>query len=111
MRLENPFTRVERLKRVKNVPEQSQGERVPPGQFLTERFPVLHYGSTPQYAYLTAGRCASSAWSEAEKTFTWNELTCPAAQHRDRGHPLRHPMEQARHDLDRHSLAHLYPAV
>jgi DMSO/TMAO reductase YedYZ molybdopterin-dependent catalytic subunit len=27
-------------------------ERVPPGQVLTERFPVLHYGVTPRYANL-----------------------------------------------------------
>ena len=52
MRFENPFKRVEQLKRVKNVPKESQGERVPPGQFLTERFPVLHYGETPHYANL-----------------------------------------------------------
>src|SRR5690242_14141465 len=24
-------------------------DRVPPGQYLTEKFPVLHYGSVPQY--------------------------------------------------------------
>ena len=47
MRFENPFTRVERLKRVKNVPGPSQEERVPPGQFLTERFPhPLHDGGS-----------------------------------------------------------------
>jgi DMSO/TMAO reductase YedYZ molybdopterin-dependent catalytic subunit len=25
-------------------------ERVPPGQYVTEKFPVLHYGDVPQYA-------------------------------------------------------------
>ena len=24
------------------------GERVPPGQYVTEKFPVLHYGSVPK---------------------------------------------------------------
>ena len=74
MRLENPFSRVERLKRVKNVPEQSQGERVPPGQFLTERFPVLHYGSTPQYASLAGWTLRVFGLVKAEKSFSWNEL-------------------------------------
>lgn len=48
MRLENPFRRVERLKRVPERPEWGQGERVPPGQFVTEQFPVLHYGPVPE---------------------------------------------------------------
>lgn len=47
MAIENPFKRVERLKKVTRRPEQNQGNRVPPGQFLTDRFPVLHYGSVP----------------------------------------------------------------
>ena len=33
---------------VKNAPDQGKGERVPPGQFLTTKFPVLTYGSTPK---------------------------------------------------------------
>ncbi|NTV61966.1 MAG: sulfite oxidase-like oxidoreductase [Oscillochloris sp.] len=28
--------------------------RVPPGQYVTEKFPVLHYGSVPQYVNLEA---------------------------------------------------------
>ncbi|MBX0326847.1 sulfite oxidase-like oxidoreductase [Oscillochloris sp. ZM17-4] len=31
-----------------------QEDRVPPGQYVTEKFPVLHYGSVPQYADLDA---------------------------------------------------------
>lgn len=52
MSFEDPKRKVERLKRVTNVPQRNQGERVPPGQFLTEKFPVLHYGETPQYPTL-----------------------------------------------------------
>jgi DMSO/TMAO reductase YedYZ molybdopterin-dependent catalytic subunit len=52
MRLENPLKRVERLKRVSNVPTPSEDDPVPPGQFVTEKFPVLHYGSVPVYANL-----------------------------------------------------------
>ncbi len=47
MRYENPLKRVERLKRVTARPKHAD-ERVPPGQFLTDRFPVLHYGSVPK---------------------------------------------------------------
>jgi DMSO/TMAO reductase YedYZ molybdopterin-dependent catalytic subunit len=39
---------VERLKKVTRRPDDDMGGRVPPGQFVTERFPVLHYGSVPQ---------------------------------------------------------------
>jgi DMSO/TMAO reductase YedYZ molybdopterin-dependent catalytic subunit len=29
-------------------PDPAQAGRVPPGQYLTEKFPVLHYGSVPR---------------------------------------------------------------
>lgn len=75
MQFENPFKRVERLKRVTNVPKERISERVPPGQFVTERFPVLHYGETPRYGNL------HERWNlrvfglvKEEKTFSWNDL-------------------------------------
>jgi DMSO/TMAO reductase YedYZ molybdopterin-dependent catalytic subunit len=74
MRFENPFKRVEQLKRVKNVPKEPQGERVPPGQFLTERFPVLHYGTTPHYANLDDWSFRVFGLVETEQTFTWADL-------------------------------------
>ena len=33
---------------IKDAPDQGMGDRVPPGQFLSEKFPVLTYGSTPK---------------------------------------------------------------
>lgn len=74
MRFENPMKRVERLKRVTNVPKEPQGERVPPGQFLTERFPVLHYGTTPHYANLDTWDFHVTGLVGAEKRFSWEEL-------------------------------------
>lgn len=74
MRIENPFSRVERLKRVKNVPTEPVGERVPPGQFLTERFPVLTYGPTPHYEDLTNWTLRVFGLVEEEKVFTWEDL-------------------------------------
>lgn len=74
MRIENPFSRVERLKRVKNIPTESVDERVPPGQFLTDRFPVLTYGPTPRYENLTNWTLRVFGLVEEEKVFTWNDL-------------------------------------
>jgi DMSO/TMAO reductase YedYZ molybdopterin-dependent catalytic subunit len=74
MQFENPFKRVERLKRVQNRPGVDQGERVPPGQFLTERFPVLHYGSVPRYDNLNNWTFRVFGLVEEPKTFTWDEM-------------------------------------
>jgi len=74
MRLENPFKRVERLKRVTNLPDENQDERVPPGQFLTQRFPVLHYGPTPRYDSLDEWTLRVFGLVNEEKTFTWADL-------------------------------------
>lgn len=38
----NPFKR-------KDQAQSDQNHRVPPGQYVTEKFPVLHYGSIPKY--------------------------------------------------------------
>lgn len=74
MRFENPMKRVERLKRVTHIPKEAQGERVPPGQFLTDRFPVLHYGETPHYANLDSWSLRVFGLVGAEQSFTWEEL-------------------------------------
>ncbi|MGL4651259.1 MAG: molybdopterin-dependent oxidoreductase, partial [Caldilineaceae bacterium] len=74
MRFENPFKRVEQLKRVKNVPASSQGERVPPGQCVTERFPVLHYGTTPHYASLAGWTLRVFGLVGEQKSFTWDDV-------------------------------------
>ena len=74
MQIENPFKRVERLKRVKNMPAASSNERVPPGQVLTDRFPVLHHGTTPSYAGLRDWTLRVFGLVGAEKTLTWDEL-------------------------------------
>jgi len=50
-----------------------QGQRLPPGQVLTDKWPVLHYGSVPKVDL--------SAWSfrvfglvERERRWTWEEF-------------------------------------
>ncbi|MFN8523200.1 MAG: sulfite oxidase-like oxidoreductase [Chloroflexota bacterium] len=37
------------FRRGKSQKEQQLGERLPPGQYLTEKWPVLHYGSVPAF--------------------------------------------------------------
>ncbi len=74
MQFENPFKKVERLKRVKNLPGPSTNERVPPGQFLTDRFPVLTYGGTPKYKDLANWDLRIFGAVAAEKRFSWDDL-------------------------------------
>ena len=105
MLFENPLKRVERLKRVKNVPGPSEDERVPPGQFLTEKFPVLHYGSVPTYSNLDKWDFRVFGLVEEPLRLNWNDLMKLPPDDAGGGHPLRDALEQARHDLDRHPLA------
>jgi DMSO/TMAO reductase YedYZ molybdopterin-dependent catalytic subunit len=74
MRIENPLKRVERLKRVKNVPGPSEDDRVPPGQFVTEKFPVLHYGSVPSYPNLRNWDFRVFGLVEQPLRLSWDEL-------------------------------------
>jgi DMSO/TMAO reductase YedYZ molybdopterin-dependent catalytic subunit len=74
MTFENPFKRVERLKRVTNVPKDPASDRVPPGQFVTDRFPVLHYGTTPHYANLDEWDLRVFGLVKEDKTFSWADL-------------------------------------
>ena len=39
---------MKRPDQIKNAPDQGLSDRVPPGQFLSNKFPVLTYGSTPK---------------------------------------------------------------
>ena len=74
MHFENPIKRVERLKRVKNVPEDGEDGRVPPGQFVTQKFPVLHYGSVPTYASLDKWDFRVFGLVAKPLHFSWDEL-------------------------------------
>lgn len=68
--------KAERLKKVKVKPTDISPEiahRVPPGQTVTERFPILHEGDIPEYDL--------STWSlrifgevEEERSFSFHEL-------------------------------------
>jgi DMSO/TMAO reductase YedYZ molybdopterin-dependent catalytic subunit len=46
----DPFGKVQRLRKAHPTrPFDPKGGRLPPGQYLTEKFPVLHYGSVPRF--------------------------------------------------------------
>src|SRR3970282_478081 len=48
-------------------------DRVPPGQYVTEKFPVLHYGSVPRVDLATG---AFRVWGEVDNPIrlTWSEF-------------------------------------
>ena len=57
----------------RNVPPEL-AERVPPGQVLTDKFPVLHFGRVPDYGDLSGWDFR--VWGEVEHPFTlrWAEF-------------------------------------
>jgi DMSO/TMAO reductase YedYZ molybdopterin-dependent catalytic subunit len=48
--------------------------RLPPGQSLTQKFPVLHYGPTPHYPDLTQWDLRVFGLVEEEKTFSFDDI-------------------------------------
>ena len=72
--------------------------RLPPGQYITHDFPVLSAGPTPhrplaEWSFTVRGRV------DAPHSWTWAELHRAPRRGRDRRHPLRHQVDQARHDV------------
>ncbi len=54
--------------------EVKEAGRLPPGQSLTQKFPVLHYGSVPLYRDLSKWTFRIWGLVEAEKTWSWDEF-------------------------------------
>src|SRR5581483_2517510 len=48
--------------------------RLPPGQSLTQKFPVLHYGPVPLYNNLNNWTFKVYGLVEEEKTWNWDEF-------------------------------------
>ena len=56
-------------------------QRIPPGQVLTEKFPVLHFGRTPEYPDLSGWDFRVFGEVESPFTLRWAEFRAlPAAQ-------------------------------
>ncbi len=54
-------------------PDAALADRVPPGQYLTEKFPVLHYGSVP---HVDLSSWDFRVFGEVDSPFrlTWEEF-------------------------------------
>jgi DMSO/TMAO reductase YedYZ molybdopterin-dependent catalytic subunit len=65
---------LKRPDQVKNAPDQGRGDRIPPGQFLSKKFPVLTYGSTPQVD-LATWKIRIFGLVEREIVLDWKQFT------------------------------------
>ena len=68
--------KAERLKKTKTPPPKAgadYGDRLPPGQVLTEKFPILHEGEVPEYD-LSTWDLKVFGEVEEEKVFSLAEL-------------------------------------
>ena len=71
-----------------------QKKRIPPGQYVTEKWPVLHYGSVPATDLATWD---FRVWGEVDNpfTFSWDEFKVMPRKTRPHRHPLRDPLDAA----------------
>ena len=65
---------MKRPDQLKDAPDQGMGDRVPPGQFLSNKFPVLTYGSTPKVD-LDTWKFRAFGLVEQEVELTWDQFT------------------------------------
>ncbi len=62
-----------KIGRVKEIDQDQEGVDVPPGQFVTEKFPVLTFGSTPEID-LAAWRFTVFGLAQHELVLDWEEF-------------------------------------
>ncbi len=69
-------------------------ERIPPGQSLARKFPVLHYGPVPK---TDLAGWDLRLWGEVKtpRSLELGGVLRPAAHPPGDGYPLRHPLEPA----------------
>jgi DMSO/TMAO reductase YedYZ molybdopterin-dependent catalytic subunit len=81
MSILDPLKRVERLRRADAAREHPEASgRVPPGQVLTDKFPVLTYGGTPRVSR-EAWRLRVWGLVAHEKEWTWDDfLALPSVE-------------------------------
>ena len=65
---------MKRPDQIKEAPDQGMRDRVPPGQFLSNKFPVLTYGSTPKVD-LDTWKFRVFGLVEQEVELTWDQFT------------------------------------
>ena len=59
----------ERIEQLRNKLPESERERVPPGQFVTGGWPVLHYGSVPR---VNVANWSMRVWGLVENPVQWS---------------------------------------
>lgn len=59
-------------------PEPEQSDRVPPGQHLAKRFPVLTYGETPN---ITTDEWELKVWGAVKPVFNWSDFMAMSQNH------------------------------
>lgn len=64
---------MKRPDRIKTAPDQGLGDRVPPGQFVTSKFPVLTYGPEPEIK-IEAWQFRVFGLVEREITLDWPQF-------------------------------------
>ena len=65
---------MKRPDQVKTAPDHGMGDRVPPGQFLTTKFPVLTYGAEPKID-LSTWEIRVFGLVEQEISFNWEQFS------------------------------------
>ena len=65
---------LKRPDQVKTAPDQGYGKRVPPGQFVTQKFPVLTHGSAPKID-LKTWKIRVFGLVEQEVDLDWEQFT------------------------------------
>ena len=65
---------LKKLGKIKTIRQDRDGPEAPPGQYVTEKFPVLTFGPTPNID-LDSWRFRVFGLVEDEATFDWNEFT------------------------------------
>ena len=70
----NPLERVARLRKAKPKRKRELDDRLPEGQFVTEKFPVLTYGTVPKID-IDTWRIRITGLVEEEFELDWEEFT------------------------------------
>ena len=74
MSILDPLKRVERLRKAQPKRQSDSESRIPPGQYRTEKFPVLSYGPTPRIDQ-NSWRLRIFGLVEQTSEFTWTKFT------------------------------------
>ena len=79
--------------------------RLPPGQYLTEKWPVLHAGSVAAYVDLATWTLRVFGEVEEELELTWEQFNELPRTLEHAGHPLRHALVALRRAVRGRPLA------